>query len=341
MNRNAWMVLALALAGCKDKGGDSAGDISACQAEVEDVFPADQAPDAYYRTTVEWQLSEADATAVASLADASGADVPGTSSYDTESDMVIFTASSPLSPGATYTAALTFCGGDPTSTFTVSELGGEVDQDGLVGRSYEVDLTDEDVRFIEPAGVADLLLSQLTNSILVGVDAVTEGQTIDIIGAISEDGSTTQDYCNPTIDFPTASFTEAPYFSIGPEDTTLSVAGVDVTISQLVLSGTFAPDGSYIGGVGLSGELDARVLAPVLGDLIEDADPDQVCDLVAGFGVSCEACNSDGELYCISVLADSITAVELSATIGVVDQENCDPLCAASAKNKECDSSGW
>jgi hypothetical protein len=340
MTRNLCMLIAVALVGCKDKGGDTGpgGDVG-CGVEVETTFPADQTPNAYYRSAIEWQLSDADATAVASLTDSSGAAVAGTSTVDPDTDVVYFTPSEALASGATYTASLSFCAGNPSISFTTSELGGAVDEASLVGMAYEVNLND--ARFIEPAGVADLLLSQLENSIIIGVDAVTPGSSIQMIGAISGDGVSTQDYCTPTIDFPEASFTESPYFSIGPKDTDLTVAGVTLTISQLVLNGTFAPDGSYIGGAELSGELDARVLAPVLGDLIEESDPDYVCDLVAGFGVSCEACSSDGELYCISVLADSITATQQTESVQEVAEEDCHPECAASYKNKECDTSGW
>jgi hypothetical protein len=339
MTRITCMLAAIALVGCADKTGDTGTSPTGCGVEVETTLPADQTPDAYFRSAIEWQLSDADPTAVATLTDSNGAAVAGTSSVNADTDVVSFTPTDPLTPTATYTAGLSFCAGAPSITFTVGELGGDVDQAALLGNAYLVDLNT--ARFIEPAGVADLLLSQLENSIIIGVAAVTENTTIEMNGAISEDSSTDQDYCTPTIEFPEASFAAAPYFSIGPQDTDLSVAGVTLTISQLVLNGTFAPDGSYIGGAELSGELDARVLAPVLGDLIEEADPDYVCDLVAGFGVSCEACSSDGEIYCITVLADSITAVQQEASIEVVAEEECHPLCKASYKNKECDTSGW
>ena len=37
-------------------------------------------------------------------------------------------------------------------------------------------------------------------------------------------------------------------------------------------------------------------------------DPDEVCALMAGFGVSCELCEDDGEFYCVPSQVDQIVA---------------------------------
>ena len=84
-------------------------------------------------------------------------------------------------------------------------------------------------------------------------------------------------------------------------DVTLSVAGVDLTINSLSISGTFAEDGSYFGGGEVVGQLDARVLAPLASDLgLEDDSPDALCNLLLGFGVQCIPCG-DGEPYCANL----------------------------------------
>jgi hypothetical protein len=50
------------------------------------------------------------------------------------------------------------------------------------------------------------------------------------------------------------------------------------------------------------------VLAPLLEDLLGVSDPDEVCDLMRGFGVECGACSADGEPYCIDIEIQDITA---------------------------------
>ena len=81
----------------------------------------------------------------------------------------------------------------------------------------------------------------------------------------------------------------------------------------------------------MAGLLDARDLAGVLVDngLIEEEDPGAVCDLIATFGVLCEAC-SDGEDYCLSIYVDQITAMEEDQTLLSVetcDVDTCDEGC--------------
>lgn len=340
MKNIAWMIPGLALVsviGCSDKGDDSgsptgdggAGDggTGSCEVEVDASFPVDGTPDAYYRTTIEFELSDPDpeGTPTVTVVDGSGATVAGTTTLNEDGDVVIFTPDAPLSAATTFTATLDWCAGTYPITFTTSSLGGSLTSD-LVGKSYVVDLTAAD--FVEPAGVADLLLGSLENSILLGVQATSPN--LQMIGAISVDAGTDQDLCTETIPFPAADFSQSPYFEVGPEDTTISVAGYNIEILQLEVTGTFAADGSYFGGGTLSGELDARLLAPLVGELLGTKDPDEICGVVAGFGVSCEVCSSDGQPYCLAVYVRDITANELGATI--VERSTADiagdPSCA-------------
>lgn len=341
MERISWaLTAALALGACSDKGGDDTGTNStnnqpSCDITVSDsTVPSDGQTDFYYRAAIEFHLSDADSTAEVSLTDSSGAAVDGTQSTSDDGKIVYFAPSSPLTPDSDYTASISLCNGasNPSLSFHTSSLGEPLTAD-LTGNTYVLDL--QDARFIDPPGVADLLLSQLDNNILVGVTSY-DSASLQMIGALSVEGGTDQDFCNPTIEFPEADFSEQPYFSVGPQDTTLSVAGYDITISQLQISGTFSADGSYFGGGVLAGELDARVLAPLLGDVIGSTDPDYICQLVAGFGVTCGPCSSDGESYCINVLADQITAQATGSSLVAVDQEDCNQMCADSCDNTEC-----
>ncbi len=337
MKNIAWILPGLALAtviGCsgdKDSGdatGDGGGDggTGACEVEIGTTFPVDGETSAYYRTTVDFKLSaeDPDGTPSIMLAGPSG-DVAGTTTVSDDGKTVTFTPSGALDSGATYTATIDFCRGQDSISFTTSSLGAPLTA-SIDGKAYKVDLGGAD--FVQPAGVADLLLGQLENDILLGV--VSSSPNLQIIGAISMDGVSDQDMCNETIDFPAADFSDSPYFQIGPQDTTISVAGFNVDILQLAISGTFAADGSYFGGGTLAGELDARLLAPLVGDLLGTTDPDEICGVVAGFGVSCQACSSDGAAYCLEVYVRDITATELGTPIVVrtTADIDADPTCA-------------
>jgi hypothetical protein len=232
-----------------------------------------------------------------------------------------------LAPSTAYTVNISVCdgGANGSAAFTTSSLGAPVTVD-LSGSTFVVNLAES--RFVQPAGVADLLLGSLENNILVGVSTASD-TSIEMIGAIDADGSGVQDYCTPSIPFPTATF-DNPSFQVGPADTTLNVAGVSITINGLSISGAFSADGSYFGGGRLEGQLDARTLAPLLGDLLGVTDPDEVCGLLIGFGVTCGACDSDGAAYCVDVLADQITATAQGASLVCIDEEDCHSECASS-----------
>lgn len=311
-----------------DGGGEASGDGGGgCDVTYALSNPAPDSTTHFYLDPVEVTLSEADASASISIADAAGTAVGGSTSFSADGLTAIFTPDAGFAPSTAYTVNISVCDGvaNGSAAFTTSSLGGPVTVD-LSGTTYVVNLAES--RFVQPAGVADLLLGSLENNILVGVRSATDS-SIEMIGAIDDAGSGAQDYCTPSIPFPTATFNN-PAFQVGPADTTLNVAGVSITINGLSISGAFSPDGSYFGGGRLEGQLDARTLAPLLGDLLGVTDPDEVCSLLIGFGVTCGACDSDGAAYCVDVLADQITATAQGAPLECVDESDCHPECASS-----------
>jgi hypothetical protein len=339
MTRELLLVAPLALSSCGGNGDDSANLGCGVQLSSNASFPVNNAQDAYYRAPVEWYLTGVDATAAATLSDASGNPIDGTSSVDPETGTVRFQPSQPLTPSTGYSASLSWCAGNETISFQTSELGLATDAASLAGRTYELRL--KGGRFTKPAGVMDMLMGSLTRSILIAVTDVQPDESITMMGAVSEDAVTTQDHCAPTFDFPTADFSTAPYFSAGPVDITLDVAGAPMQISHAVVSGTFSPDGSYFGGTEISGELDARVLAPNLTSLLgEGANGDSVCAFFATLQADCVPCSTDSQTYCIEVLADSINAPQIpDQSLDEVLLANCDPQCETIAE--DCDTSGW
>ena len=324
-------IIALAtLVGCggKDDDDTSAGaDVGegatpGCEVdEVSPAYPEADGAEFYYRGSVEFVFDGIDEDATITLADAAGTAVDGSTSW--MDNKLSFTPSAPLAPSTQYSTTLTHCGGESTIGFITGSLGGPLDEGvDLVGNTYVVNL--DDANFVKPAGVGGLLLGLLEQHILLGVTEVTDTE-IKMMGAISKDKpSTDQDTCDPSISFPAgADFTTAPFFSIGPETTSLSVAGISVNINDLMFAGDFASDGTYIGGAILSGLLDAAELAGVLVDngLIEEEDPSAVCDLIATFGVACEDCG-DGRAECLSIYVDRITAEETGTAL--IEVETCD-----------------
>lgn len=331
-------VTALALVGCsgdKDSADTDDGNGNSCTITAAAEYPVDGQVDAYYRSPIEFALSEADSSASITLADGSGADVAGTVSFSEDGETIYFTPSAPLSSSTSHTATLSWCDGSESASigFTTSALGAPLTVD-LVGRTYNVDITSG--RFIEPPGVGDLLGGLLENSILFGVKEVTTS-SISFRGAISETGNSNQDVCTPSLeDFPAADFSSQPFFVLSSNELALTIAGLTINIDAINISGTFAADGTYFGGGELSGELDARDIGPLLEGQLDDTSPDAVCDLLIGFGVACQPCSSDGEPYCATILVDQIVADEQSGELQAIAQEDCFEGCAESCTNAEC-----
>lgn len=331
-----WMLSALTLVGCnKDKdatGDDTGGDtnVPTCTVEISETVPA-QDESFYYRGTLEVYFTEADDTATVTLADSAGTAVSGTSSWSEDGTVLYFTPDSALAPSTSYTLTIDYCAGSPDVSFMTSELGAEASTSDLTGKAYTIDLAS--ARFIEPEGIGSILGDLLEQNILVGVVSATDTD-LEMIGAISVAGTTEQDVCAASIDFPAADFSENPFFSVGPEDTTIAVAGYSATIHGLEISGAFAPDLSYFGGGKLAGTIDSRDLAtiPDLADLTGcDGTSDScLCEFIAGTGLAnCSACD-DGEPLCLTLLADQIVAEEIDGSLSVITDADVDanPDCA-------------
>ena len=307
-----------------DKTGET-GDVAAtntcpdgAEITISNTYPTSDAANFYILDIVEFTLSAEDPSAALTITGPDG-DVAGTSAV--VGTKVSFTPDAALAPSTAYTASLTYCNSeDPVDVaFSTSELGSALTED-IVGKTYAVDLASGN--FVQPPGIGSLLGGLFTNNILLGITAADAN--LEILGAISLEGSTDQDMCTETLsDFPTADFSNSPLFAIPEGDVTLSVAGYTATIYSLAVSGTFAADGSYFGGGELSGELDARQLVEIVGGLMDGVESaDDVCGLVAGFGVSCGECASDNEAYCITLEVNRLVANDTGVTLTPVSVED-------------------
>ena len=331
MIRLALPIVALSLVSC-GKSADDTADTSAstCGVEVRATYPSSDSTDFYYRGFVEFQLSQPDETAVLSIDG-----VSGVSTLNSRMDTVYFTPDETLESNTTYTATLDYCSGSPSIDFTTSSLGSSLEAGvDITQMTYRLDL--QSGRVVVPEGVGAVLQDYLDFQILIQPTAV-ENNTISMVGALaSEVDNDFQDYCDPTIDFPVADFSAAPYFQIGPQSTTIAVTDYSLTIENLLISGTIADDGSWFGGATLSGEIDTRPLVPLLFE--GEDDENAICDFILGFGVSCIPCFGDEDVpFCLEILAIELEAdTTAGPNVEAIDMADCHEECDASIDNDEC-----
>lgn len=269
-----------------------------CGERVTDTWPEAGRQNVYYRTAIEFWLDPAPEPTDALVLTANGSEVPGSTLV--HPDRLEFVPDAPLAAATSYTVGLAGC---PQSEigWSTSLAGDPVDTVALVGTTYAVDI--ESGRWLEPVGIGALLAGSLTVDILVGVQQA-DATSIQVIGGVSEQGSTAQDLCVETADFPPADFGQNPYFEIGPQALSLTVMGADIEMSDLHLTGSFRPDFAGLEGATLEGTLDTRGLV----DAIDPGGPDSaVCDLLLGLGVACGPC-PDGTNLCVAAVVDDLVA---------------------------------
>lgn len=313
MKKALFVAMVSVSVGCDGGGKDSA---PVCEVDVDRRLPENGATDAYYRGAVEWELSDPDPTATVSSA------IAGELVFSSDGRWIRWVPSAPLTPETDYSATLTWCGGDDTISFRTSTTGLDLTApDTMVGDTYAIRLADG--RVLEPPGLGEVLTADLTTQILIGVQAIGGGE-VDLVGAISTEFSDPpeQNYCNANIDFPALTFTDAPYFSVGPADLTLAIAGDIIDVFDLVLTGAFTPDGSAIDGVTFNGTVDTRPLAPLVDQ--GSGDENAICELALNFGAECVACPSDGGVFCVTLEVDHLRAEKVDGlTLADVAASDC------------------
>lgn len=308
------LVSAVLLTAC-ETATDTAETAGECGVSITSTLPATNAVDAYYRGNIEFKLSAADSTATIETS------IVGHQETSEDGLTVYWIIDEPLQPSTPYSATLHYCTGDAPIEFSTSALGTSIaDPSLLVGTSYLLNL--KDARVTEPPGIGSLISSELGNvSIYVGITEMADPK-IKMIGALGrEDVENTQEYCDPSIDFPEADFSAAPHFEIGGEGaTTITVADVSVTIDNLRIAGDFAADLTYFGGGVLEGTIDTRPLD----DAFFDGEEGSICTTAGSLGVTCEECGGDAPgLFCLSLKADSIQADLAPLELMVIEGTDC------------------
>jgi Bacterial Ig-like domain len=323
-------ILAVLMAACgtktdtetTDSGAGTDTDPGSCALELDSVFPTDGDTDAYYRTNVRFTLEE-DLTGPAEIAvaDASGAAVTGAT---TVAGAEVLWQGDALSPNTEYTATLTYDCLVETTTFTTSSTGQPTTAD-VIGRVYNLNLTEGN--WVQPAGLGSVIASFIGDYEILVSPLNIDGTTIDMLAGVATGGE--QNQCDPTIPFLDADYTD-PYFILSAPALPLVVADVEVNISNLELSGAFAPDGSRLQGVVMKGKIDSRPLAIAF----DFGNTDNAgCTALAAFGVQCEECDNGDGPYCITVNIEDLEAVEIDTTLVEIDQAAIDanPSCVGGA----------
>jgi hypothetical protein len=308
------MIGVLGLVACggggKDDEGTTAGDgdgdgdtnPNACANTISDTFPADGATDAFYKTNVEFTLLTAEASATITVTGPSG-DVAGSTAV--EGNTVVWTPDGDLDPSTAYEATLTYSCDPATVGFSTSDVGTPAATADIDGGVYSLPLTEG--RFVEPPGIGEIIGGLIAVTVLI--ETSLEGTDLNMMGALALDTDpNAQDMCTETIDFPQAAdFSQNPFFTVGPDNTVISVAGFDVAIDDLAISGAFSPNGDRIAGAALSGSIDTRPLVPLVAEGQGDSG---VCDLVGGFGISCIACSDGTGDFCLALEVEDMTALK-------------------------------
>ncbi len=227
---------------------------------------------------------------------------------------ISFAATENLAPSTQYTATVSWSWSDGDDSapwsFTTGPYGTVLEQDavdGLIGRTFELDLANAD--FIEPEGIGSVLGGVLADTPLMFTmldSSDLEAGTVHIMGAVGVQKvePVEQDLCSSTLPFTygpdgvegggddtTAEWTN-PDIAMEGSDLRLIVAGNQVDVFEMSLAATFHPDGDRYAAGAFTGTIDARDIRD-LGETI--------CDLA-----ECMPCATDGEPWCLDLHAVNV-----------------------------------
>jgi hypothetical protein len=155
-----------------------------------------------------------------------------------------------------------------------------------------------------------------------------EGSQLAVTLGTAVDGA--QDLCNPT----TVVNADADYPSIqvGPSEFPLHIKHLtaDVTVNATAYDLSLTDvlpnkDTASREGV-LSATLDTRELYPLF-TLLPAPSPESVCAALESFDAPCQPCPADRELFCLTIQANYLGAIETSLALEAVEAANVDASC--------------
>jgi hypothetical protein len=302
-------------AGCENNIEDNQREPT-CTTTIDSTYPADGSTNFYYRDSVEFFLSDADPTAKVIT------EIDGNQYVSEDGKTILFVPDQALEPLTTYEVGLDYCHGSPSISFTTSELGGEITSlEDVEGNTYVFNL--DHARYTSGEQAAKALLAIFNKEVLIQILEATEN-SVSMRGAVGEtvDGIVEQDLCYRTLDL--AEFgVENADFSYEDSELIIDFYETELSFLNLWLSGTFAPDGSWIGGVSIVANVDVRGLTESMGL----GSADDICTFAEGLGAPCESCSNDGEAYCIEIAAEKISALAVDVDIEKIEENDSFEEC--------------
>ena len=282
---------------------DDTDHLVPCEDLVTSANPVDGDTDWYWREPIRVRVETEGADAYAAEVRQEG--IPLTSELVWDESGLAFTLDTPvpLVPETDHQLVLVDCQGTTVHQFRTNAFGLPLTEGtgSLWGNTYVVDLAAAE--WIEPGGFGSILQIYFSAPILVGV-TYAQGSDIDLMGAVgyrNDLGEILQDPTQDTFDFPVAANTDLPWFQAS-SDILVTIDGVPITIYGFELSGTFAPDGSALGGATVEGLGDTRAM----GALVDrPGDEGALCEMAGSLGAQCQDC-PDGEPYCLALEARSV-----------------------------------
>lgn len=301
-------------------------DEETCATSIVETLPYPDSVDVYYRSTIQFELSEEEPNAHIILTSDEEI-VDGTVTLNNQ--IVTFKPSTPLQPNTGYTAALSYCGSiEPVSvSFSTSNLGTEVEGGiaALQDRSYAVDLNFGQV--IQPTGVGDFLQTLLENQFLFDVQTIM-GTEAAVRMALSKPESTEQNFCVPTIeDFPIVDLSQTPFFTLYGDTIPLIIAEYQLNLYDFETSGTINEQATKFEKMYAQGTLDLREVFPIMQDFNINADNvDDFVSYLTQLDVEIISCR-DEEAYCMVILVDDLFANQITEQVKPVCVSNCHTQC--------------
>lgn len=283
-------------------GGTTGGTTGTdCEVTVSGLSPESGTTDVYYRDVMGVEFDE-DASALSptvSLTDSAGTEIGTSVEFDDTGFKAAITPTTPLEALTEYTLSVEVCENTSAVSFTTSEYGGSLDIEvsALLGSTFNFSLGDAE--YTKPEGLGALLSSFLNAPLLIGIDA-TDGDNIHILGTQGREGDTEVEP-DPAYDiwnFGNADV-DGAYFKSEAANIEIGYDCATIPIYDFQLEGTFAADGTSIGGGSATGLGDSRNMGCLIG---AGSDPAAICNYAAGFGFSCDTC-PDGNPWCLTIEA--------------------------------------
>jgi hypothetical protein len=286
-----------------------------CDARVVSTLPTDGDIDVVGSATVEFHLSHPDPAAEVIT------HLDGESWWRDETTLV-FSPSEPLLPETEHHLGMSFCGGEPTVSFTTNDVGLplEVPTEALVGRTYVVDLSSG--RHTQGQGLMTLVASYVSPSLLMEVTNAS-ATSLDVTVAVGRrDAVDQQDYCGRTSELKVS--LDDPWLHINEALWEFPAYDRTLPLWNLRVDAGLDPTGTRLSGVQLATTIDTRDLLALLDDTPSVSEG---CELAEFVGLTCGPCPDDGVVACVSIAGDQYDTWLVDDGLEAVEEQNEHPEC--------------